>query len=256
MAEHIVINGLKIVQNMGLEAENTINYIKSELTTGKNFYRNIGDKNESFKFKSILTPDQYDTYESAYWNLVELSKKQSIAIIIGKKQFYGIVESLTASFPVEDYREYDWVVSEQEPFVPIVKEFDTFNYKPANVMVKNVSTTKKTYPSWINDLLKCNPVKSCNKYKVKCVYLLQDFLRLHKFYLKYVRDGQFCIYTEQELKRWQTKHKQTNLGKKLKLKATGKFDTITKKYLKEYYKIKPASKGKNIKLTSPNALKL
>lgn len=237
MSEHVtltkvVINGLKIekiIQNLGVDFENTLNYKKAELTSGKSYLKNLGNKSESIKFKSILTPDQYVVYEKAYNSLVNLTKTKSVPIVIGNKRFMGVVESVTPSYPVEDYREYEWVITEQENFVADIKKFNTFNSSSTTAK----STNKNKTPSYITALLKCTPKKNCKKSKVKCVYHLQDMLRKDKFYLKYLRDGLFCIYTEQELKRWQTK--------KAKLKSkyrTGKWNKQSRDYLKKRYGIK------------------
>lgn len=228
MAEDICIHGVKIIQNKGIDLENVINYKTAKSTTGKTVFKSVGNSSEGIKFKSILVPEQYDIYEPIYFNLAELTKSQLVSIIVGSKSFMGRVESLKPNYDLLHKREYDWILTEDDNFVAEEKEFNTFNYSPSSVTAKSSTTKKVNAPLYITSLLNCNPVKNCGKFKVKCVYHLQDMLRYFKRYLNYNYDGQFCKYTEQELLKWQIY--DAKLAKK---DCTGKWNTPSKNFLKK-----------------------
>jgi hypothetical protein len=224
-SHEIYIHGLKlegdiIPFNTGVEIENTINTISSELTGGKDYSEYLNEKSKQLSFKTILTDQMAkDGYEDILLNVVETAKKEPVKIIFNDTSFKGKVKEFSISFPVKNYREYTWLIVEDAEFKVESKKFSTFNYKKSKTATKNTSPVK--FPASIELLLKCNIVKNCKKFNLKCVIAWQRRLTADGYYAAngYVIDGQFCTYTERETKKWQ---------KRYNIKQTGKFDKATK----------------------------
>lgn len=237
---HMYIDGLKlegdfIPFNTGVDVENTINSLRAELTTGKDYVKYLNKKSKVLSFKTILTdPLAEDGYEDILIEVVAKAKKKPVKIIFNNDQFMGMVLEFSISFPPQAYREYTWLIVETKPFDAVEKKFNTYNYKKATTATKTTSNTDtfvKTSPT-IEVLLKCTPVYNCGKFGVSCVTSWQTYLTSEGYYgaKGYRIDGQYCTYTKLETARWQ---------KNNKLKDTGKVDAATKAFLTAKHTGKP-----------------
>lgn len=245
MVNEIFINGIEIWYHDGVNNENTINYLSSELTTGKTYLKPLGDLSKKLKFKSYLPEVSKESdspnisnYHQVYLNLLESCRKQAVPIVIKDLSFKGRVIELTWDYGIEGIREYSWTIVEDADFKATPKTFNTFNYKAPTVTAKKTVTNA---PSYIKALYKCSMKHDCTKKKISCVTHLQKLLQSDGFYRKYVVDGWWCTYTTQEFKKWQKK--------KAKVKVTGKFDKTTKAYLKKRFSIGYIL-GESLKFTS------
>lgn len=124
-----ILGNVKIIQNTGVKRENTLNFIKGQLTTGKNYHIPQKDLSYVFKFESILSRDDIKTYRPIYYKLRDYTKNNIANITIGELTFNGKITSLDEELTVGGERKYTWVVEGSENFKPGIKNFNTFNYK-------------------------------------------------------------------------------------------------------------------------------
>lgn len=246
---------IELIQNTGVDRNNTQNYISGELTTGKTYHKFMRDSSEVIKFSTILTKKQLYgdvvDYHKLYLELKKNSKTQSLPVIIlnddigliptrvnnmkdydVKKvnglSFNGVITSLTWKDHVNGEREYSWEIAEQANFTTTIKDFQTFNYKKATVNSNKNSKTKAI--AVIKYLYKCGVFKAdCNKRGRKCVRCLQRLIQSDGYYKNYIVDGLWCKYTQQEFKKWQRK--------KAKIRVSGVWDKNCRAYIKKRFKI-------------------
>jgi len=227
----IYIDGFQLLgdfipYNTGVDRANTINQISGELTTGKTSIKYLNENSENLAFKTIL-PDHVaeSGYENVLKSLVAKAKQIPVKIRFNGTVFMGMVHEFSISFQKEAYREYKWVIVESEPFKPVAKNFNTYNYKKAATKTKS-NTPVSSMPASLKTLLDCKPIYNCSKSGVSCVKAWQKQLKQDGYYTAYPTDGNFCKYTLKETKRWQSHYK---------VKVTGKVDKATKLVLLNRY---------------------
>lgn len=227
----VYIDGFKLLgdfipYNKSVDRESTINQITGDLTSGKTYTKYLGEKSEKLTFKTIL-PDKLaeSGYENVLKSVVAKAKKTPVKVRFNGKVFMGMVQEFSISFPVESYREYKWIIVESEPFKPVYKKFNTFNYKKAATTTKS-NTPTSSFPVSLKTLLDCKPVYNCAATGVTCVKAWQKQLKKDGYYIAYPADGNFCKYTLRETKKWQSHYK---------IKPTGKVDKATKLILLNRY---------------------
>ena len=226
----VYISGFKLLgtfipYNEGVDRASTINQLTGTLTTGKTYTEYLNELSENLQFKTILRDDVAESgYENVLKSVVATAKKTPVKVRFNNTSFMGMVTEFSISFPVEGYREYSWTIVESEPFKAVKKTFNTFNYKAAKTTTK--SSSLAALPTSLKTLLACNPVYNCNAHGLKCVKAWQRQLKADGYYIHYLTDGWFCIYTRRETVKWQEHYK---------VKATGKVDKATKTKLIQRY---------------------
>jgi hypothetical protein len=226
----VYINGFELLgtfipYNEGVDRASTINQLTGTLTTGKTYTEYLNELSENLQFKTILEDSVAESgYEDVLKNVVAIAKQTPVKILFNNTSFMGMVTEFSISFPVEGYREYSWTIIESEPFVAVNKTFNTFNYKAAATPTK--SSPLPALPTSLKTLLACNPVYNCSIHGLKCVKAWQRQLKADGYYIHYLTDGWFCIWTLRETIKWQ---------KHYKIKATGKVDKATKTVLIQRY---------------------
>jgi hypothetical protein len=236
------IKGIDIPRSVDVSIDNITDYNIGKLSTGKNWLQKKGDTSRIIKFTSYSKHSEHKKADTELFESLRVnSENKSLPVIVDDTiRFNGRITKLESSIPVDkDLIEWDWEITEEVDFVASKKEFKTFNYVDPNPPKPPDPPSPPTppAPSWIHDLLKCTVKYDCKKKKVKCVYYLQDLLRIDNYYIKnrksgrkYVRDGQWCTWFDEEYRLWQKN--------KAKVKVTGKYDTDTKNYIKKRYNIK------------------
>lgn len=130
----------------------------------------------------------------------------------------------------------EWEFQEQIKFNVTSKTFRVWGKAVSSTNKNKKTTTKSSGANNLNSnvklLLKSCPTMSKGYNGKKCVKSLQKFLQSKGYYKNYKVDGIYAIYTEQEVKKLQSK---------FKLKSTGKWDKNTRSYFQKKYKY-PTSK--------------
>nr|WP_302577944.1 hypothetical protein [Methanobrevibacter arboriphilus] len=232
MVYDIYIENKLIDDNLGLSVGNKVNYKYKIANDGSAILNNYdGDVAREFQFNIYSDMGkEYNIKNSLIEKLLTLNKTKQLSFVcidsinntnnISCK--VNILEVDKEFDSEKDTVEFSFQLIEVKPEDNTVVKFNTFNYKPSNV--KSKSSKKIETPSYIKKLVNCNITMGCNIKNSTCVKYLQTLLKIDGFYTNYKKDGNPCTYTQREFEKWQKK--------KAKVKATGKFDTATKNYLR------------------------
>jgi hypothetical protein len=121
--------------------------------------------------------------------------------------------------------EITWEFTEVVPFNVTQKTFKIWNKKTSSSNNKKKTSKTNGLNSNLKYLLKtCGTMKKGSK--GKCVKSLQTFLQSQGYYKNYKLDGEYQKYTKSAVE---------SLQKKVKLKATGEWDTNTRTYFQKKY---------------------
>ena len=245
-------NGYKIGYNTGIKAISGVNTHEHQLNDGKSYIQHNGTKSKQITCTHIFSDEDLDEGLIGQLDLLmHHMKTTALPTIVYVDDGYGgngsIVESIMAKVNVYE-KEYgiqgiasiDFKFIEHKGSDTKTTTFDTFNKKTTTAKKKEIMPLKvgqeytskissKETPSYIRDLLSCKPVKNESKKGVSCVISLQKMLKSDGKYLKYLTDGWFWTFTEQELKAW-----QRDIAK---VKATGTWTKECIDYLKKKHSI-------------------
>ena len=230
-------NGYKIGYNTGIKYKSGVNQHEHQLNDGLSYWQHNANKSRRVTCTHIFTDEEADEGIVANIDsLINHMKTNALPLIVYNADGEGgngkIIASMIAK--VVDYDRdlgidglihLDFDFAEHKEPKSSITTFDTFNKKTTTK--PKTTTAVKAPPSYIKDLYTCKPVKAKDKFKIPCVTSLQKMLQSDGKYLKYIVDGQFWIYTEQELKAWQKDV--------AKVKATGTWTSDCVAYLKKKY---------------------
>ena len=223
---------------------NTSNFIGSKGST-TNY---ISSSSRILSFSSLCKHDEkskkglghrindYKWLSQAYNNTAKVLTSPSQSKLKGNYLCtnFNYTEDTTGNYVI------DWEFREVEKFNATRKTFRVWG-KAVSSSNKAKKTTAKTsgannLNSNVKLLLKSCPLMSKGYKGKKCVKSLQKFLQSKGYYTKYKVDGVYEKYTEQELKK---------LQKKIKVKATGKWDKNTRAYFQKKYKYPTTNTNKS-----------